>query len=153
MILHKLFQNIKKQYYLKILKKRYFRYGACRMCGACCQNIYVRHGKNIIKTEEEFEKIKSCDSYVFYQHIKVIGKDDFGLIFECLKFDKDKKLCTDHKHRPPICSNYPSEDIFKMGATLKEDCGYRFEPIEKFEEVFKKVSKRPVKAFEEFKEN
>ena len=121
------------------------------MCGACCRNIYVRHGKKIIKTVEEFEKIKNSDDYSFYQHIKVIGNDDFGLIFECEKFDKDKKLCSDHKNRPPICSNYPSEEIFKMGAALKDDCGYRFEPIEKFEEVFKKISKRPVKKFEEVK--
>lgn len=153
MILRKLFEFIKKQYYLKILKRRYYRFGFCKKCGSCCRNIYVRHGKDIIKAEEQFEKIKKEDSYIFYQHIKVIGKDDFGLIFECNKFDKEKKLCTDHKNRPPICKNYPREEIFKMGASLQDGCGYRFEPIEKFDEVFKKVLKHPVKEFEEFKED
>ena len=152
MILRKLFEYLKKQYHLKILKRRYFRHGSCKMCGECCRNIYVRHGKDIIKTVEQFEEIKKNDDYVFYKHIKVIGSDEFGLIFECEKFDKEKKLCSDHKNRPPICRNYPSEQIFKMGATLKDDCGYWFVPIEKFDEVFKKVMKKPVKIFEEFKE-
>ena len=115
------------------------------MCGACCRNIYVRHDENVIKTEEEFKKIQDTETYSFYQHIKVIDKDDFGLIFECEKFDKEKNLCKDHKKRPPICKNYPSEEIFKMGACLKDDCGYYFEPIESFEEVFKKISKKPQK--------
>ena len=65
-----------------------------------------------------------------------------------MKFDKEKKLCKDHKNRPPICRNYPSEEIFKMGAQLQSDCGYSFEPIEKFYEVFEKVNKKPPKDFE-----
>ena len=115
------------------------------MCGACCRNIYVRHKDKIIKTEEEFQKIQDTETYSFYQYIKVIDKDDFGLIFECQKFDKEKNICKEHKKRPSICKNYPSEEIFKMGACLKEGCGYYFEPIEKFEEVFKKISKKPPK--------
>ena len=123
------------------------------MCGCCCENIYVRHGRKVIETEEEFKKIKENDDYIFYKHISPIGKDDFGLIFECNKFDKEKRLCKDHKNRPSICRNYPSEEIFKMGAQLKDECGYHFEPIEKFEEVFKKISKRPIKNIKEFIED
>ncbi len=143
-----LFEKIKKFYHQKILKRNYYRFGKCKQCGRCCANIYVRHGKDIIKEESEFENIKKTDDYSFYQHIEVIGKDDFGLIFECKKFDKEKKLCKDHKNRPPICRNYPSEEIFKMGAQLQSDCGYSFEPIEKFCEVFEKVNKKPPKDFE-----
>jgi hypothetical protein len=118
------------------------------MCGRCCENIYVRHGKDIIKTTEEFEKIKKTDDYIFYKNIDVIGEDDFGLIFSCRKYDKEKKLCTDHKKRPPICVNYPSEEIFSMGASLHENCGYSFTPIESFDEIFKKVNKKKPKEFE-----
>lgn len=143
----KILEKIKKFYHLRILKRKYFRYGKCSMCGACCENIYVRHENKIIKTTEEFKKIKTNDNYSFYQHITPIDQDDFGLIFTCDKFDKEKKLCKDHKNRPPICRNYPSEEIFKMGAQLKDDCGYYFEPIEKFSEVFKKISKKPIKKF------
>ncbi len=149
MILNKLYEKIKKFYHLKILKRRYYRTGKCNKCGACCLNIYVRHGSELIKTKEQFENIKNNDSYSFYQHIKVIGEDDFGLIFECEKFDKVNKLCLDHKNRPLICRNYPCEEIFSMGAQLREDCGYTFEPIEKFDEIFKKVMKKPIKQFEQ----
>lgn len=150
MILRKFIDYLKKQYHLKILRRKYYRFGSCNMCGACCKNIYVRHKNDIIKTEEDFEKIKEAETYSFYHHITVIGKDDFGLVFECQKFDKEKNLCKEHKKRPDICRNYPSEEIFKMGACLKEDCGYHFEPIESFREVYLKVSKKPVKEFEEF---
>lgn len=149
MILRNLFNKIKKFYHLKILKRRYFRTGKCKMCGCCCENIYVRHNMKVISTNEEFEEIKKIDPYSFYHHITVIGKDDFGLIFKCNKFDKEKRLCKDHKNRPSICKKYPSEEIFSFGACLQDDCGYKFEPIEKFDEVFKKVMKKPVKNFEQ----
>ena len=143
-----IFEKLKKFYHLKILKRHYYRTGKCNMCGACCENIYVRHNGSVIKTKEEFEKIKKEDNYSFYQHITIINKDDFGLIFECNKFDKEKRLCKDHKNRPSICKNYPSEEIFSFGAQLQDNCGYRFSPIESFDEIFKKISKKPVKNFE-----
>ena len=152
-LLKKTIEKIKKFYYLKILKKRYYRFGKCAKCGACCENIYVRHNGKIIKTQEKFENIKKTDSYSFYHHISIISKDEFGLIFECNKFDKEKRICKNHKNRPAICRNYPSEEIFSFGAQLQDKCGYRFEPIEQFGEIFQKISKRPIKEFELFKED
>ncbi len=149
MILRKIFEKIKKYYHLKVLKKRYYRLGSCAQCGCCCENIYIRHHGNVIQNEDEFKKIQKTDDYSFYKHISIIGKDDFGLIFSCNKFDKEHRLCTDHKNRPTICKNYPSEEIFSFGAQLQEKCGYKFEPIEKFDEVFNKISKKPIKNFEQ----
>ena len=149
----KILEGLKKQYYLKILKRKYYRLGKCDKCGCCCENIYVWHKSSVIKTQEEFEEIKKVDSYSFYQHIKVVGKDDFGLIFECEKFDKVKRICKEHKKRPSICKNYPSEQIFSFGAQLQEKCGYRFEPIEKFSEIYAKICKKPPKNFETLKNN
>ncbi len=140
-LIKKIFNKIKKFYHLKILKKRYYRFGECKKCGCCCENIYIRHEGKVIKSEEEFENIKKKDSYSFYRHIKVISKDDFGLVFSCNKFDKEKRLCLEHKNRPSICRNYPSEEIFSFGAQLQEGCGFCFEPIVSFEEVFKKVGR------------
>ena len=148
----KLYEKFKKFYHLKILKRRYYRLGKCALCGCCCENIYVRHNGKVILDENEFKKIQETDSYSFYKHITIIGKDDFGLIFSCDKFDKEKRLCKDHKNRPSICKNYPSEEIFSFGAQLQDKCGFSFEPIEKFSEIFSKVSKLPVKHFEEFKD-
>ena len=149
MILHKIFEKIKKYYHLKILKNRYYRFGKCAQCGGCCENIYVRHNGKVILDEEEFKNIQKTDNYSFYKHITIIGKDDFGLIFSCDKFDKEHRLCTDHKNRPPICKNYPSEEIFSFGAQLQEDCGFRFEPIQSFQEIYTKIAKKPVKDFEQ----
>ena len=143
-----LLEKIKKFYYLKILKRRYYRYGKCNMCGRCCKNIYVWHEKKVISSKEEFEKIKNKSSYSFYKHIRITGNDDFGLIFSCDKFDEEKKLCKDHKKRPSICKNYPNEKIFSFGASLYDDCGYSFKPIESFDEVYKKISKKPPKNYE-----
>lgn len=143
-----LFEKIKKFYHIKILKRRYYRHGKCAMCGACCENIYVRHKNDVIKTKEEFAQIQKTENYSFYHHIRVIGQDDFGLIFACNKYDKEKRRCTDHKKRPSICKNYPSEAIFSFGAQLQDKCGYSFEPIEKFSEIFKKVNKKAPKEFE-----
>ncbi|MBQ8635137.1 YkgJ family cysteine cluster protein [bacterium] len=148
--LKKIFENLKKFYHLKILKRRYYRLGKCAMCGCCCENIYVRHNGKVILTQEEFKEIQKNDNYSFYKHITIIGQDDFGLIFSCDKFNKEKRICTDHKNRPSICKNYPSEEIFSFGAQLQDGCGYSFEPIEKFDEVFKRVAKHPIKEFEMF---
>ena len=149
-LLKKIFEKIKKYYHLKILKRRYYRTGKCACCGCCCENIYIRHKGNVIQTKEEFESIKQNDDYSFYKHISIINKDEFGLVFSCDKFDKIKRLCTDHKNRPSICKNYPSEEIFSFGAQLQENCGYNFKPIESFEEVYQKISKKPIKEFQKF---
>lgn len=140
--LKKIKEKLKRFYHLKILKKRYYRLGECAQCGCCCENIYVRHHGKVIQNEIEFEEIKKIDNYSFYKHISIIKKDDFGLVFSCDKFDKKRRLCTDHKNRPSICRNYPSEEIFSFGAQLQERCGYNFVPIITFSEVFKNVFKK-----------
>lgn len=129
--------KFKQQFYSKILGRKYFRKGHCSCCGRCCTKIYVRHSKDVIKTEKEFENLKK--GHFFYSYLKVIGKDDMGLIFECSKLDKDTGMCTVHSTRPAICRKYPQEEIFSMGASLAENCGYSFEPIFSFEEILKKV--------------
>ena len=130
----------KKLFYKYILRRNYYRYGQCNRCGACCTKIYVNHKKDIIKTEEEFEKLKKL--HPFYTYIEVIGKDDNGLVFKCNKFDAEKHICTIHKSRPAICRKYPDEIIFKMGAVMSEDCGYYFVPIESFKEVLDREIKK-----------
>lgn len=132
--------DLKKFIHKHILKRKYYRYGSCRRCGACCSKIYVNHKKDIIKSEEEFEKLKKL--HPFYTYIEIVDKDENGLVFKCNKFDKEKRICTIHKIRPAICRKYPSEEIFKMGAVMAEDCGFYFEPIETFKEVFAREAKK-----------
>lgn len=137
-------QNIlskaRKFFLTKILKKKYYREGACKGCGRCCENIYVNHGKKgFIKSVEEFNRLKFFHS--FYRGLELIGEDDFGLLFKCKHLDSVTRKCKIHFFRPPICRKYPMEEIFKMGGILAPDCGYRLVPIEKFSDVLAKITK------------
>ena len=123
----------------KILHKKYYRVGACKGCGRCCKQIYVKHARGVIKEEKDFENLKY--QHRFYTYLKVTGKDEIGLIFECQNLDKETHKCKIHKTRPGICRRYPQEEIFGMGGALSQDCGYKLEPIETFGEIFDQVQK------------
>ncbi len=134
-----MFKYLKKIFYLYILRRKYYRVGSCNACGRCCQKIYVKH-KEVIKTEEEFLELKKM--HEFYNYLKIVDKDETGLVFECENLDKETKKCKIHKKRPGICRRYPQEELFAMGGTLAENCGYKLVPIRSFEEVFDKVKKQ-----------
>ncbi len=127
-------------FYKYILRRKYYRNGACKGCGACCTHIYVKHVKGVVKTEDEFNKLKLL--HPFYTYLKILGEDEIGLYFECSNLDKGTKKCKIHSKRPGICRRYPQEEIFLLGGTLKEDCGYNFVPIDSFEDVMKKIQKK-----------
>lgn len=134
-----MFKKIQKWFYIYVLKRKYYRVGSCNACGRCCKKIYVKH-KNIIQTEEEFEFLKT--KHQFYTYLKVVDKDETGLVFECKNLDKNTNLCKIHNKRPGICKRYPQEELFAMGGMLAENCGYKLEPIVSFEEVLNRVKKR-----------
>lgn len=129
--------------YKYLLRRKYYRNGICKRCGACCSRIYVRHAKHTISSEKEFEKLRYL--HPFYSYLKIEGKDEIGLIFSCCNFDAENHICKIHKMRPGICRRYPDEQIFSMGATLSNGCGYSFTPIDKFKDVLETVKKYPVK--------
>jgi len=135
-----MFLKLKKWFLANILKRHYYRTGKCKGCGRCCTHIYVKHFKHVVKDEKEFEKLQYIHS--FYAGLKVIGKDDIGLIFECTHLDAETKKCKIHKIRPGICRRYPQEELFSMGGALSDDCGYKMEPIRTFAEVFEKTKQK-----------
>ena len=135
----KLLHKFKRFYYLYNLKKKYYRSGKCNRCGCCCEKIYVKHGSSIICDKETFEKLQKM--HKFYANLEVVGSDETGLIFKCNFLDPLTRLCTNHKNRDRICAQYPQEEIFSMGASLSDGCGYKFTPIIPFSEVFEKVLK------------
>ena len=132
-------EKLKRFILSKILKKHYIRTGECRGCGECCTHIYVKHFKHVLQDEKEFEKLQCLFS--FYSGLKIIGKDELGLIFECTHLDPETKRCKIHFRRPGICRRYPQEELFAMGGTLSDKCGYRMEPIISFKEVLNKIEK------------
>lgn len=133
-------KQLKKIWYKYILRKKYFREGACIGCGACCTHIYVKHMKGVVKTEKEFQKLRRL--HPFYTYLEILGEDETGLYFECKNLNKTTKKCKIHKKRPGICRRYPQEEIFLLGGTLKKDCGYKFVPIDSFEEVMNRIRKK-----------
>ena len=138
-MLKNIYQILKKFFARKISGKKYIREGKCNNCGRCCRGIFVRHSNNFIKDEEEFEKLKS--QHFFYTYLKVLEKNEMGLLFECTKHDKVTGLCTAYKKRALLCKRYPQEEIFMLGGELYDDCGYSFTPIVSFEDVFSKMVK------------
>jgi len=135
-----MFEKIKKFVLAKIFRKHYVRTGKCKGCGQCCTHIYVKHFKHVLKDEKEFEKLQFI--HKFYSGLKIIGKDDLGLIFECTNLDAKTKKCKIHFWRPGICRRYPQEELFSMGGTLSDTCGYKMKPIYEFDEVFEQVKKK-----------
>lgn len=131
---------LKKIFYSKILRRKYYRKGNCLGCGRCCKKIYVQTHKHVITDEKEFEKLKYL--HVFYTYLTVVDKDETGLVFSCCNLDEKTNLCKIHNKRPGICRRYPQEELFKMGGELSEDCGYRMVPIIPFAEIFDKQLKK-----------
>lgn len=139
-----MFLAIKKFILAKILRRKYYRTGKCNACGKCCRQIYVKHYKHVIQNEEEFKKLQYL--HRFYTYLKVIGKDETGLIFECTNLDPVTHKCKIHKNRPGICRRYPQEELFTMGGALSDDCGYKMEPIISFSEILEKTRKRKISS-------
>lgn len=130
---------IKKIFYKYILHRIYYKSGQCNRCGDCCTKIYVNHKNGIIKTKEQFEKLKKL--HPFYSYLSVVEENEKGVVFECSNFDKINHICKIHKKRPLICRKYPDEIIFKLGAELGEKCGYKFTPIIPFKDILNKAAK------------
>lgn len=133
-------KNLKKIIYTKILRRKYYRTGNCLGCGRCCRKIYVKHGKSVIQEEKDFEKLRLM--HRFYGYLKVVDKDETGLVFECENLDPVTNLCKIHKKRPGICRRYPQEEIFSMGGEICDSCGYKLSPIIRFSEVLEKEIKK-----------
>ena len=139
-----LYEKLKKLFLLKILRRKYMRVGKCKGCGRCCREIYVKHAGGVIKEEAEYERLKKI--HPFYSYLKIREKTEDGLVFECTKLDRETGRCTIYRKRSLVCKLYPQEEIFMLGGVIAEECGYKFIPLESFEEVLNKVQKKGSKA-------
>ena len=94
--------------------------GECKKCGKCCNYMYSKD----TYTEKEFKIMQMI--YPKYKRFYIKGKDEEGnLIFAC-KLVTPEGLCSDYKHRPRMCRNYPAKKINYPGK-LHEGCGYKIE--------------------------
>ena len=100
--------------------------GECKKCGKCCNYMYSVD----TYTEQEFKIMQFL--FPKYKRFYIKGKDEEGnFIFAC-KLVTPEGLCSDYKHRPKMCRNYPAKRIFYPGK-LHEGCGYTVH-IKKFED-------------------
>lgn len=134
-----MFKELKKFFYTKILKQKFYRTGNCLGCGRCCKKIYVKHGRHVIQDEKEFNRLKYL--HVFYTYLTVVEKDETGLVFSCSNLNPETNLCDIHDKRPGICRRYPQEAIFSMGGEISDGCGYKMSPIITFSEILEKEIK------------
>ena len=130
--------KLRKFFYTKILRRKYYRSGQCNRCGSCCEKIYVKHGRGgVLKDEKLFERLKLLHN--FYDDLECIGSDELGLIFSCKNLDSVARMCKKHQSRAKICRDYPQEELFTLGGGMGENCGYKFTPIVSFDEVLSKL--------------
>lgn len=91
--------------------------GDCKKCGKCCNYMYSVD----TYTEKEFKIMQFL--FPTYKRFYIKGKDVEGnLIFAC-KLVTPEGLCSDYKHRPRMCRNYPVKKV-AYRAELHEGCGY-----------------------------
>lgn len=136
----KAFEDLKIFFLKNVLKRKYIRSGSCNGCGACCEQIYVKTAKFVVRSKEHFEILQK--KHRFYRDLENIGEDENGLVFACKNLDPHTKKCKIHKFRAHICREYPREELFMMGGGLSDGCGFKFEPIEPFSKVLEKVLRK-----------
>lgn len=92
--------------------------GKCKKCGKCCNYMYSVD----TYTEKEFKIMQFL--FPTYRRFYIKGKDEEGnLVFAC-KMVTPEGLCSDYKHRPRMCKNYPAKRV-AYKAQLHEGCGYK----------------------------
>ncbi len=103
--------------------------GECKKCGKCCNYMYSVD----TYTEKEFKIMQFL--FPTYRRFYIKGKDEEGnLIFAC-KLVTPEGLCSDYKHRPRMCRNYPAKRV-AYKAQLHEGCGYKVN-IKTFQDYLK----------------
>ena len=104
--------------YFVVEKLTYEITGECKKCGKCCNHMYSVD----TYTEKEFKFMQIL--FPAYRRFYIKGKDKNGnLIFACKLVTKDG-LCSDYKHRLPMCRKYPAKKV-KFYAKLPDGCGYK----------------------------
>jgi Fe-S-cluster containining protein len=114
------------------------RTGTCNQCGACCKNLFLTYGKQVIQTVEEFQALQALhpDEYRFFE---AQYETETGLVFKCHNLGGDN-LCMDYEARPVFCRSYPNETGILMGAKLPSECSFTFTPLRPFKEVLEKAT-------------
>lgn len=100
--------------------------GRCRKCGKCCRELVLFADDRWLTRKKDFERFVAENPE--YGRLRIIGRDDRGLlIFRCTWLT-DEGLCKDHENRMDLCREHPSETFYTAGAELSPYCGYKVRP-------------------------
>lgn len=137
MKLKELFQHIKFLYDCKFSAK-YVVKGKCKACGKCCRSIVFYDGKELIKTEEQFEQAKLKNKRMNLFKISGIDETDGALTFVCKSLGEDGK-CKDYFFRSMFCREYPFiiPDFIRNNGQTLEGCGYYYAINKEFKDFLK----------------
>ncbi len=122
--LYKWFQQT--EVYLSHFKKRdsTVRFeGACKMRGACCQNlILVDRGRPIV-TIKGFERLVRRKPF-HQMFVPREEPDTEGILrFSCRNLTTEHR-CGIYETRPDMCRTYPEPRMIELGGELLPGCGF-----------------------------
>lgn len=127
-----------KYYFQKLFSSKFVRKGKCNGCGSCCRNILLYLSDDeVIKYEEQFEKVKKWDKH--FCNFYISGKSENGaLLFTCKELDENNR-CKVYAFRGLGCRLYPAINTKFLinGGKPLDNCGYYFEVDKKFKSYLK----------------
>ncbi|MEW5822571.1 MAG: YkgJ family cysteine cluster protein [Cyanobacteriota bacterium] len=138
-------QELKKKLF-NLLGIKHWRSGKCNKCGHCCRTITFRFPDKLLTRESEFEYLKK--QMPRFENFYISGKADNGVLLFTCKFLTDDNKCGVYYMRSPFCRYYPHFDskFIRMGGQPLEGCGFYYEPVVPFDEVFEKQKNKLVKC-------
>jgi len=114
--------------------------GECLTCGACCKGLHIFDRGDWLKSEGRLKELQKQDDR--YNRLVIIGKVKKGyLTLECSSLGDDNR-CKDYDTRFDFCDTYPNPIIFKKGAQLVKNCGYKINHSTSFEKFLKRALKK-----------
>jgi len=109
------------------------------MCGKCCEAIGLRYSpedlrkyktnRDAIWILKNWNQITQEDALKINPHLnKWVEKINTKLFFyNCINYDKEKRICKIHKNKPNICADYPFYGRGKIAYDelfYSPSCGY-----------------------------
>lgn len=109
--------------------------GTCALCGKCCKSLMLTYRKKVVTTMDQYNRLLSWDREVYSRFVPDEQQTPGSpMRFSCIYQNKENH-CTVHTTRPDICRTYPHHSIFKLGAELEDECGYRLVRKGSFEDI------------------
>jgi hypothetical protein len=118
-ILDNLLTNLTK----KLFPRKWTLTGACRQCGNCCKEIYLKMTPGQMKSRLFTNISIRWISWLFDFNLLRTDHEHHYLVFNCKHLTSDGK-CGNYFWRPNICRNYPLVDYFEEPKLLP-GCGFK----------------------------